>query len=107
MIYANSSIFPMISDEEYIVQSNLDGSNTDGSFTVANSNSFLSPYEILPIAEENKYLRKYLLYHLLPDLASWLTLSGSNYQYLEHISMVPNWGSSHWSSTVHLDKFCS
>ena len=32
------------------VQSNLDSSNTDGSFTMANSNSFLSPYEILPIA---------------------------------------------------------
>ena len=25
------------------IQSNLDGSNTDGSFTMANSNSFLSP----------------------------------------------------------------
>ena len=41
------------------LQSNLDGSNTDGSFTMANSNSFLSPYEILPIAQENKYLRKF------------------------------------------------
>ena len=26
-----------------LIQSNLDGSNTDGSFTMANSNSFLSP----------------------------------------------------------------
>ena len=41
------------------IQSNLDGSNTDGSFTMANSDSFLSPYEILPIAQENKYLRKF------------------------------------------------
>ena len=41
------------------VQSNFDGSNTDGSFTMANSNSFLSPYEILPKAPENKYLRKF------------------------------------------------
>ena len=41
------------------VQSNLDGSNTDGSFTMANSNSFLSPYEILPTAQENKYLSKF------------------------------------------------
>ena len=41
------------------VQSNLDGSNTDGSFTMANSKSFLNPYEILPIAQENKYLRKF------------------------------------------------
>ena len=42
-----------------IIQSNLDGSNTDGSFTMANSNSFLSPYEILLIAQENKYFRKF------------------------------------------------
>ena len=41
-----------------MLQSNLDGSNTDGSFTKANSNSFLS-YEILPLAQENKYLRKF------------------------------------------------
>ena len=31
----------------------------DGSFTMANSNSFLSPNEILPIAQENKYLEKF------------------------------------------------
>ena len=31
-------------------------SNTDGSFTMANSNSFLSPYEIYPTAQENKFL---------------------------------------------------
>ena len=29
------------------IQSNLDGLNTDGSFTMAISNAFLSPYEIL------------------------------------------------------------
>ena len=40
------------------IQSNLNISNTDGSFTMANSNSVLSPYEILPIDQENKYLRK-------------------------------------------------
>ena len=27
-------------------------------------------------------------HHLLPDLAPWVTLSGSNYPYLEQISMV-------------------
>ena len=27
--------------------------------------------------------------YLLPDLVPWLTLSGSNYSYLEQISMVP------------------
>ena len=45
------------------VQSNLDGSNSDGSFIMAISNSFLSPYEILPIAQENKYLRKFSYFH--------------------------------------------
>ena len=35
---------------------NLNSSNTNGSFTVANSNSFLSPYENLRLAQENKYL---------------------------------------------------
>ena len=37
---------------------NLNGSNTDSSFTMANLNSVLSRYEILPIDQENKYLRK-------------------------------------------------
>ena len=38
------------------MQENLDDSNTDGSFTLANLNSILSPYEILPITKENKCL---------------------------------------------------
>ena len=37
-------------------QYNLNGQNMDGSFTVDDSNSFFSPYKILPIAQENKYL---------------------------------------------------
>ena len=41
------------------IQSNFDSSNTDGSFTMANSNLFLSPYEIFSIAQENKYLGKF------------------------------------------------
>ena len=43
--------------ESSMLQSNLNSSNTDGSFTMANSNSFLSPYEI-QIDQENKYFRK-------------------------------------------------
>ena len=35
------------------MQSNLNSSNADGSFTMPNSNSFLGPYEILPTAEEH------------------------------------------------------
>ena len=38
------------------VQYNLNGSNPDGSFTVDDSNSFFSPYKILPTAQENKYV---------------------------------------------------
>ena len=36
-----------------LIQSN-NGSNTDGSFTMANSNSFLGPYKILPTETENR-----------------------------------------------------
>ena len=43
---------------KYVLQSNLNNSNNDGSFTMANSNSFWSPYEILPTAQENKYSGK-------------------------------------------------
>ena len=42
--------------QSVFLQYNLNGSNTDGSFTVDDSNSFFSPYRILPIAQENKYL---------------------------------------------------
>ena len=37
------------------VQSNFNGSNTDGSFIMAYSNSLFSPYGIFPIPQENKY----------------------------------------------------
>ena len=40
-----------------LLQSNLISSNTDGSFTMADSNSFLSPYAIHPIAQENLTFR--------------------------------------------------
>ena len=40
----------------FYLQYILNGSNTDGSFTVDDSNSYFSPYKILPIAQENKYL---------------------------------------------------
>ena len=41
------------------MQSNLNSSSSDGSFTTANSNLFSSPYEIFPITQENKYLGKF------------------------------------------------
>ena len=42
------------------VQYNFNGSNTDGSFTVDDLNSFFSPNKILPVAQENKYLGIFL-----------------------------------------------
>ena len=54
----------MVCVENKQIQSNLDSSNTDGSFTMANLNSFLSPYEVLLIAQENKYLGKYFIVKL-------------------------------------------
>ena len=44
------------------IQYNLNGSNPDGSFTVDDSNSFFSPYKILQIALENKYLAIFSYY---------------------------------------------
>ena len=52
-------LFPLESLNLFLLQSNLDGTNTYGSFTMASSNSFLSPYESLLIAQENKFLRKF------------------------------------------------
>ena len=43
----------------YQVQSNLNGLNTNGSFAMANLNLFFSPYKILQITQENKYLSKF------------------------------------------------
>ena len=50
---------------EYIkfIQYNLNGSNTDGSFTVDDSNFFFSPYKILSIAQENKYLMIFFFFY--------------------------------------------
>ena len=58
------SVWPVVDGEVssvILIQSNLDGSNTDGSSTMAYSNSFLSPYGIFPIAQENKYLGNFLI----------------------------------------------
>ena len=45
------------------IQSNLSSSNTDGSFTMADSNFPIRPYKILPIAPENKFKEIFLFYH--------------------------------------------
>ena len=59
---ANDSI-PELFQALFILY-NLNGSNMVGSFTVDDSNPFLSPYKILPVAQENKYLGMFFLcYH--------------------------------------------
>ena len=50
------------------IQYTLNGSNTDGSFTVDDSNSFFSPYKILPIAQENKYLGFFFFFYFIMEL---------------------------------------
>ena len=66
------------------LQWNLNSSNTDGSFTMANSNSVLSPYEILPMDQENKYLR--MLSYFIMKLES--PLRGDSNEYNQHTIIV-------------------
>ena len=66
-------------------------SNTDGSFTMADSNFFLSSYEILPIAPENKYLRIFFLFYdeivcCVYSLES--SHRGNSNQYTQHTIIV-------------------
>ena len=68
------------------IQSNLDSSNNDGSFTMANSNSFLSPYEILPLAQENKHLGKFS--YFITKLYVVCTHRGDSNEYTQHTIIV-------------------
>ena len=46
------------------IRQNLDSLNTDGSFTMANSKSFLRPYEVLPVAQKKQIFTEiFLFYH--------------------------------------------
>ena len=76
--------------EPIFLQYNLNSSNTDGSFTVDDSSSFFSPYKILPIAQENKYLGIFYL------ILSW------NCMLCVHIT--PRWGDS--MSTPNIQSLC-
>ena len=51
-----------------ILQLNIDDSNTDGLFSSDDSNCFLSPYEILPIAQENKYMYLEICFYFVMKL---------------------------------------
>ena len=69
------------------IQWNLNSSNTDGSFIMANSDSFLSPNEILPLAQENKYLGKfsYFIMKLYVVCTDWW---GDSNEYTQHTIIV-------------------
>ena len=73
------------------VQYNLSGSNPDASFTVDDSNSFFSPYKILPIAQENKYLGMlFLFYHgiICCVYSSESPHQGNSNEYTQHTIIV-------------------
>ena len=72
MVVALPGLFSDMCTNEMLdaIQSDLNSSNTDGSFTMPNSNSFLSPYGILPIAQENKCLRGFSYFILKLDVRS-------------------------------------
>ena len=56
-----------------------------------NLNSFLSPYEIIPIAQENKYLRKFS-YFIMKSVCCVYSLElsyrGDSNEYTQHIIIV-------------------
>ena len=88
-----------------LIQQNFNGSNTDGLFTTAVSNLFLSPWkkshscrfwdnlchiETHKLTQYTFMLKKIKKDNpvLLPDRRLWFTLISSNYPCLKHIFMV-------------------
>ena len=71
-------------------KSNLISWNTDDSFIMANSNSIFSPYEILPIAPENKYLEIFFLIYdeIVCCVYSLESPRGDSNEYTQHTSIV-------------------
>ena len=65
-----------------MLQSNINSSNTDGSFTMVNSNTFLSPYEILPIHLGIFFLFYHEIVHCVYSLES--PYRGDSNEYSQH-----------------------
>ena len=57
----SSSPNPLQVSNIYHIQYNLNGSNPGGSFTVDDSNSFFSPYKILPNSSRSQIFRDFFL----------------------------------------------
>ena len=73
------------------LQYNLNSSNPDGSFTLDDSNSFFSPYKILPIAQENKYLGMFFLFYYGIVCCVYSLVSpnrGDSNEYTQHTIIV-------------------
>ena len=68
------------------LQYNLSGSNPDGSIIVDDSNSFFSPYKILPVDKENKYLGifSYFIMELYVVYSLELPHRGNSNEYTQH-----------------------
>ena len=89
--WAGSALYRAVDQYLVHIQSNLNSSNTDGSFTMANSNSFLSPYEILPLAQEKQIFREIsLFYHEIVCCVYSLESShrGDSNEYTQHTIVV-------------------
>ena len=74
----------------YNIQYNLNGSNTDCSFTVDDSNSFFSPYKILLIPKEDKYLMifSYFIVELYVVYSLESPRRGDSNEYTQHTIIV-------------------
>ena len=83
-------VYEDVSRGIFEIQYNLNGSNTDGSFTVDDSNSFFSPYKILPKAQENKYLIffSYFIMELYGVYSFESPHRGDSNEYTQHTIIV-------------------
>ena len=73
------------------LQSNLNSSNTNGSFTITTSNSFLSPYKILyDSSKEQKFMEMFFFYNEI--VCSVYSLEspqwGNSNEYTQHTIIV-------------------
>ena len=58
-LFISADVYKLQDNRVYLyIQSNFNSSNTDGSFTMARSNLFSSPYGILPTVQKKKKKKK-------------------------------------------------
>ena len=86
-IYISNAIKKSQIHQYFNIQYNLNGMNTDGAFTLDDSNSFFSPYKILSIAQQNKYLGIFFSYFYRGIVCCVYSLGDSN-EYTQHTIIV-------------------